>query len=624
MQRNAISATACGLLILMFLLAGGAALRESAAVDEIAHVGAGLSYLQRFDLRLNAEHPPLAKAIAAIPLAIRGAHADYSSPAWKVSADFFPAYMTQWIFGDAVLGRWNDWKSILMWARFPMLVLTLLLGWFVYVYATRLGGPWGGILCLSAYVTTPALLAFGPLVITDLPVTLFSLLALWRLGEIWAVPTARNGLLFGLALGAALLSKFTALLLIPVVLVLFLQTRFWPTAAQPLNKEERKAWRRARWRCVLQGMLWAALCVYVLYFIFSWNGPEALHRLGSGAWASVIRRPLLPIWLYVRGLLLMLLMGSRTTFLFGHTYAHGVPFYFPVVFALKSALGFLVLLLLAAIAGGMLRTHVGSVIPDAVRPHWRVLMIGFFVFFAVCVASRLDISIRHFLIPQVLLILMLAPLPRMIERLPHRRIWKTVTLAAVAGCFVAVLRAYPYFFPFVNSLGLGHPVYYLVNDSNVSWNEGLPEVERFVHQQKLSNLELDWASLSDPVLVMPQAQIWDCQAPSDSDAGKWVAVAAVSILENHNCGYLQRYPHRQLAGGTFYVFKLPSPMPVAGTPGGPPPLSQRKIMWGSQFDLRGWMVNAERHPERLSAEMQTLMQSFQQQSAQQSGKRGKK
>src|SRR5690349_22719158 len=102
MRANAHCLAAAGLLIMMFFLAGGAALHESATVDEVAHVGAGLSYLQRLDLRLNPEHPPLGKALAAMPLVIRGAHADYSSPAWKLAADFFPAYAAQWVFGDAV------------------------------------------------------------------------------------------------------------------------------------------------------------------------------------------------------------------------------------------------------------------------------------------------------------------------------------------------------------------------------------------------------------------------------------------------------------------------------------------------------------------------------------------
>ena len=51
MSGNAHRAAAAGLLAIMFFLAGGAALHESATVDEIAHVGAGLSYLQRLDLR---------------------------------------------------------------------------------------------------------------------------------------------------------------------------------------------------------------------------------------------------------------------------------------------------------------------------------------------------------------------------------------------------------------------------------------------------------------------------------------------------------------------------------------------------------------------------------------------
>ncbi|MBV8810677.1 MAG: glycosyltransferase family 39 protein, partial [Acidobacteriaceae bacterium] len=531
MPVNAHRAVAAGLLVIMFCLAGGAVLHESAAVDEIAHVGAGLSYLQRLDLRLNAEHPPLGKALAAIPLAIGQAHADYSSTAWKLSAEFLPAYAAQWIFGDAVLGRWNAWRPTLLWARLPMVILTLLLGWFLFRYGSRLGGSWGGLLCLAAYVTTPTFLVFGPLVITDLPVTLFSVIALWQLGEIWNVPSPENALLFGLALAASLLSKFTGLLLIPVILVLFLQTRFWPTAAQPIEKDQRRAWRRARWRCVLRGVLWAALFVYVVYFIFSWNQPDdVLNRLGSGRWASLIRRPLMPPWLYCRGVFLMLLTGSRPTYLLGHSYPHGVPYYFPIVFALKSTLAFLGLLLLTALAGILSGRRGVRVIPDEVRANWRVLVMGFFVFLIVCLLSRLDISIRHFMIPIALLILMLAPLPRMMNALPCRRLLQAVTVALVVSCFVPILLAYPYFFPFVNSLAFGHPVYYLVNDSNVTWNEGLPDVRRFARQMRMEKIELDWASMSDPALVVPEARIWDCQAPTEQDAGQWVAVAAVSIL----------------------------------------------------------------------------------------------
>jgi amino acid transporter len=322
----------------------------------------------------------------------------------------------------------------------------------------------------------------------------------------------------------------------------------------------------------------------------------------------------MPPWLYLRGILMMLLTGSRPTFLLGHTHSHGVPYYFPVVFALKSTLGFLVLLILAAAAAILLRKRGVQAVPDQVRPHWRVLMVGFFVYLAVCLLSLMDISIRHFMVPIALLILMLAPLPRMVRALPGRKLWQTAIVVAVASSFAAIALAYPYFLPFVNSLAFGHPAYQLMNDSNVSWNDALPEVERFTRERHLEKIALDWASLADPTLVVPQAEAWDCQDPANRD-GQWVAVAAVSLLENHNCGYLQQYPHQQLAGGSYYVFQLPAPIPQAGQPGGPPPVSARRIMWGMPFDLRAVAVNMERHPERMAEESRKLMQKFQDQSA---------
>src|SRR5579872_1723437 len=64
--------TALVLLLAMGLMSGGAALRESVTVDEVAHIGAGVSYIQKLDLRLNEEHPPLPKILAALPLVLRG------------------------------------------------------------------------------------------------------------------------------------------------------------------------------------------------------------------------------------------------------------------------------------------------------------------------------------------------------------------------------------------------------------------------------------------------------------------------------------------------------------------------------------------------------------------------
>ena len=109
-------------LALMAVLADGAARRESVTFDEIAHIGAGVSYLQKLDMRMNEEHPPLAKVLAAVPLVIRGVHADYSHVSWTFSGSgLFKQYLGEWIFGHWLIARWNEPSATVFWARQPML-----------------------------------------------------------------------------------------------------------------------------------------------------------------------------------------------------------------------------------------------------------------------------------------------------------------------------------------------------------------------------------------------------------------------------------------------------------------------------------------------------------------------
>jgi dolichyl-phosphate-mannose--protein O-mannosyl transferase len=224
-RHSKIVLAVVALLAVMAVLAGGAARRESVTVDEVAHIGAGVSYLQKLDLRMNEEHPPLAKVLAALPLVLRGVHADYSNTSWTFSGKMFNAYLGEWVFGHWLIMRWNDPYSTVLWARAPMLLLTLLLGFAICVYGSRLGGVWGGLLCLCVYASMPAFLAFGPLVITDIAITLFWVLAVWQLAEMWRSPSRWTVLKFGLVLAGAFLSKFSSGLLFFVFVAFALSLR---------------------------------------------------------------------------------------------------------------------------------------------------------------------------------------------------------------------------------------------------------------------------------------------------------------------------------------------------------------------------------------------------------------
>jgi len=608
------------LLLLMAILAGGAALRESVTIDEVAHIGAGLSYVQKLDLRLNEEHPPLAKALTGISLALGGTRADYSHVSWTASRKFLPgAFLGEWVFGEWVLEHWNNPVKTLAMARFPMLILTLLLGWVIYIYGKKLGGNWGGLLCLALYVSTPVFLTFGPLVLTDVAVTLFSILALRWFAETWQEPSRDNVLRFALYFSGALLSKFSAGLLFFAFGFFALSTRLRPVPGQPQAKEEQRAWRRLRWRATWKGIFFAAVIVYVVYFVLSWNQTtDVLYLIGhSSAWVPV-RRLLMPPWLYLRGILMLAVSFSRPAYILGQRYPHGALLFFPALFVLKSTLGFLGVILSALGLSWMVKRGSNAsapIVPSEKRLQWRVLWVALVVFVFFSVVGHFDVSYRHFTIPLVLLILLLALVPRLLNLLSEKsplagRCMVVATALLVASSLFTAIRTYPYFFPYMNALRTGRPQYALASDSNVDWNQSLPEVKRWADQRGIRRLPVDFYGFSDPVPTVPQGELWNCQRPTAADDGQWVVVSSDMILDTHNCGWLLQYRHEELAAGGMYAFLLPTPVPPPGSPGGPPLPAMHREFVGFPVDMRVTFLELVRNPETLpkvAAEMEAQM-----------------
>src|SRR4029077_7478250 len=196
-----------------------------------------------------------------------------SNTSWTFSNKMFSAYLGEWVFGHWLIMRWNDPYSTILWARVPMLSITLLLGLAIYVCGSRLGDAWGGVLCLCVSLGMPAFLAFDPLVITDVAVALFWVLAVWQLPEMWHSPSRWTVIKFGLAMAGAFLSKFSSGLLFFVFVAVALSLRWHGVPEQPTDKAALRAWRRRARRNMAKATFWAALFVYVFYFVLSWNEP---------------------------------------------------------------------------------------------------------------------------------------------------------------------------------------------------------------------------------------------------------------------------------------------------------------------------------------------------------------
>ena len=85
------------LLIVMFVSAFTSCKGDSTTMDELAHIPAGYSYLSQKDFRINPEHPPLVKDLAALPLL----KLDLNFPA--KDQPYWEGINEQWWFGAELL-----------------------------------------------------------------------------------------------------------------------------------------------------------------------------------------------------------------------------------------------------------------------------------------------------------------------------------------------------------------------------------------------------------------------------------------------------------------------------------------------------------------------------------------
>src|SRR3989449_4591941 len=203
-------------LIGIFCLQALLAIRRlSATSDEPIHLAAGYSYLQTRYFRMNREHPPLAKLLAALPLLALHPRFDTSEQSWKAAVE--DAFAFEFLYG-------NDADRLLFWSRAVMVLIAALGAAVTFLWARDLFGPAAGIFALTLYAFCPNLLAHGMLVTTDLPVAVFGILTLylfWKRGE---QPSWLSDFSTGLALGAAMTVKFSGALL-PIVLAGFCLAR---------------------------------------------------------------------------------------------------------------------------------------------------------------------------------------------------------------------------------------------------------------------------------------------------------------------------------------------------------------------------------------------------------------
>jgi hypothetical protein len=440
-RRLLYPAAAFALLLAFWLQMFLALPKLSATVDEVAHLPAGYTYWATRDFRLNPEHPPLAKLIAAAPLLALKPHLDLSWPEWKSSEEA--------IFGYGFLYT-NNADRLLFWGRLPMMFLATLGGLVVFLWARDLFGRAAGLFALAMFAFSPNLLAHGMLVTTDVPVAVFMLLALylfWKHGE---RPSVLTSILFGLATGAAMASKFSGVIL-PPILVAFSAFNVFAAADR-----RRRAVEEIRYLAIA-GL--AGLMVIEAAYLFS-SGPWTY--LANMQSVNANHNP------------------NRLFYLFGDFSRTGWWYYFGLAFLVKATIPLLVTVVLASV-------HL--LVKRFIDFRGELLILATIVTYALGVSMGADDLGVRYLLPVFPLLFIWGS--RIVVSFKNARAGAALLLILLAWQAQTALRAFPNYISYFNEAAGGAKagLYYL-DDSNVDWGQGMKQAAQYVRDRNLQSVEL--------------------------------------------------------------------------------------------------------------------------------------
>lgn len=458
---------------------------DSATVDEVAHLAAGVVHLRAGDLRLVPDHPPLAHALAALPvLFMNPALPDLDSAAFAegdplaVGRDFFYSK--------------NDGEKLLGLARATTVALFLLLGLVVYAVSRGLFGPDAALVSLLLATFSPTLRAHGRLVTTDLPAALTMLLAVVAFERLSRRTTPGRLAAASVAVAAAVLTKGSWPLLLPALAVI---------AALALLRKTTTLGSLAACLTAIAVFTWLAVwaCYGFRYSAFRAGAPGTMlvpraagqppPKTQEEAWEMIFRdargepatglvtaavrfarehRILPEASLY--GVMLLKRNSVRETYFHGRILERGTRAYFPVAWAIKTPLPEMLLVALGLV----------TLVTGRVRGREPVLLAGLAAlgagYAAVAVAGDVDIGLRHIL--PVLAVV--AVVGGAAAGLMSRPALKWGVPALVLWLVAASLLAFPHDLGYFNELvGGWRNGHRWLADSNLDWGQDMKRLARF-------------------------------------------------------------------------------------------------------------------------------------------------
>jgi hypothetical protein len=581
------------MLAAFFLLSLSLAWQESATYDERAHIPAAYTYMDRSDMRLNTEHPPLLKNLAGLPLLFLDISFPYDHPDWEESG-----IHGQWSLGTEFLyGSGNDADEIIFWSRLPLILVALLLGFLIYRWTKELAGTVAGLLALLLYVADPNIIAHSHYVTTDIGIAASLFSAFYFFVRFLRDPSRKNIILSGLFLGIAELTKFSAVLLFPIF-GLFAVTYGFTRPAGSITAMTERFLNVLRYVFRYTGSVIVAFAlIYVVYAANTVNMPgeklvavadiklgqpntyaQFAHGLVETTSGSALLKPFSAYFLGV-GMVFERVGGGNTTYFLGNVANDADPWYFPIIFLLKETAPFLLLLLGATaytayrIGKSIAKTPARSLpglFAHSFQSHIAQYLFGFFILFYtyISITGNLNIGFRHlFPILPFLYVLIAKTAFDFIRRRDFQgERASRIMLGFVALWIAAVpILSYPSYLSYFNGIAGGTERGYMIaTDSNYDWGQDMKRLQDFVDRNSIEKIRVDYFGGAEASYYLGDRHTpwYDQREPEPG----WYAISALFYQESlyrknpegrRTYEWLSGYGPVARAGDSIFIFHVP-------------------------------------------------------------------
>ncbi|KKP98174.1 MAG: Tetratricopeptide repeat protein [Candidatus Moranbacteria bacterium GW2011_GWE1_36_7] len=582
---------------------------DSATFDEIAHIPAGYSYVTEQDMRLNPEHPPLLKDMIGLPLIFLNLNFDTTKQFW--SGDGLNRIWDdgQWIAGKHLLYEaGNNPNQILFWARIPIIIISVFLGLFIFMWAKEFAGILGGLFALTLYAFDPNILGHNHYVTTDIGIAAFLTFAFYFFLKFIKHPTWKNAMIGGFFLGLVNVVKFSSLMAYPILgLVLLGYPLIKKISHDEVENQNKSVRTKIFFSYLGKGLAAFAismLVVWIVYFFNTFNmtswtiskqinfsfplsDPNILSQTTNSMLTSLNSSSVLrPFAEYMLGVTMVFkrVAGGNGAYYLENVSSDASASYFPLVFMLKETLPFLMLIVFSITFAcikivhnfkiALENKHVIKNIRHFLQTGvMQYMLFGFIILYSyLSITGNLNIGLRHLFPIMPLLYLLITKKVFDFLRGKHHITKKQIHIilfALLAWIILIPIVNYPNYVSYFNeTIGGSKNGYKYVTDSNTDWGQDLGRLKIFLDKNpQIDKIHVDYFGGGRPEQVLREKYIqwWDSMRPIEAG---WYAISVNSLQTSiydktnkntsNNYAWTQNYKPVTIIGNSILIYYIPT------------------------------------------------------------------